>query len=124
MSSGRGVLLAGWKAFGDLGTWVPAAALFVLIIGRNHPWQYLASYSGLILLGGMIGALVALLFPQMPITPADRAVARLRHALTQPFNPALSADRADVGFAHNGGVAPAPEEVARAQVDDGGDPAP
>lgn len=80
---GLGVGVAGLPLFGDLGSWVPTSALFVLIIGDGERVQYPLVYSGLILLGGLIGTLVAVVFPQLPLVPTERATARLRRVLME-----------------------------------------
>lgn len=80
---GVGVLVAGLPLLGDLGAWVPTAALFVLILGGRDPVEYPAVYAGLILFGGLIGTLVTFLLPQVPLTPVERALSRLRTALVE-----------------------------------------
>lgn len=76
-----GTLLAGWRALGSMGSWVPFAALFVLIVGGEHPLRYAAAYGGLTALGAAIGIGVALALPQMPLTPAVIAQEQLREGL-------------------------------------------
>ena len=40
---GVGVVVAAAPLFGSMGSWVPLATLFVLIIGGDHPWRYAAA---------------------------------------------------------------------------------
>lgn len=90
-----GVLVAGLRWLDDLGAWVPTAALFVLILGGREPMHYPATYAGLVLLGGLIGTLVALAFPQLPLTPTERALARLRTALVEQLDQLAAGLEAD-----------------------------
>lgn len=78
---GLGILVAGLPLFGELGSWVPTAALFMLILGGRDPLGYPAAYGGLVLLGGLIGTVVVLLFPQLPLAPTERASVRLRSGM-------------------------------------------
>ncbi|TRW43477.1 FUSC family protein [Georgenia yuyongxinii] len=76
-----GVLLAGWRVLGDMGSWVPTAALFTLIIGGSDPTGYIGAYTGLTLLGALIGVVVNLTFPPLPLAPAQHALTRVRELL-------------------------------------------
>ncbi|MGY1750017.1 hypothetical protein [Modestobacter sp. SYSU DS0511] len=78
---GIGVLLSGWNRLGSARTWVPTAALFVLIFGDRDPLDYVAGYVGLILFGALIGIVVTALLPQLPLAPAQEQLARLRDVL-------------------------------------------
>lgn len=75
-----GVLLAGWRVLGDMGSWLPTSALFVLVIGDADPVGYVSAYVGLTLVGAAIGVGVNALVPPLPLTPADRALGRLADA--------------------------------------------
>lgn len=81
-----GVLVAGMKVLGEMGTWVPTAALFVLVVGDRNPDHYVGAYLGLVLLGGLIGTAVAVAVPQLLLEPADQAVSRLRRLLVQQLS--------------------------------------
>jgi hypothetical protein len=72
-----GVLLSGWRVLGDMGSWLPTSALFVLVIGDADPVGYVSAYVGLTLVGAAIGVGVNALLPPLPLTPADRALGRL-----------------------------------------------
>lgn len=78
---GLGMLVAAAPLFGSMGSWVPFATLFVLIIGGPHPWRYAAAYGGLTALGAALGIAVNLALPQLPLTPAALAQHRLRDKL-------------------------------------------
>ncbi len=58
-----GVLLAGWERLGSARSWVPTAALFVLIIGGRDPVGYVLGYAGLTALGAVVGLAVTAAFP-------------------------------------------------------------
>ena len=63
---------------GSMGGWVPTAALFALVLGSEHPLDYVAAYAGLLAFGALVAVLVNMAVPQVPITPAARAAERLR----------------------------------------------
>ena len=73
-----GTVIAGWRRLGDLGSWVPVSALFVLIVGRTDPADYVLAYLGLTTLGAVVGVLINALFPSLPLTPTGLALRRLR----------------------------------------------
>ncbi|KQS66936.1 hypothetical protein ASG41_11185 [Modestobacter sp. Leaf380] len=81
-----GVLLAGWRALGDSGSWVATAALFTLIIGDRDPFGYVAGYAGLTLLGAAIGLAVTAAFPPLPLAPAQAQLAQLRDLLADQLD--------------------------------------
>ena len=76
-----GTLLAGWWRMGSKADWVPLTALFVLIIGKADPVDYAIGYLGLTSLGALVGVLVNLALPQLPINHAQTTVSRLRDLL-------------------------------------------
>ena len=78
---GVGMRVAGWHRLGAMGSWVPTAALFVLIIGATDPVGFVGAYGGLTLVGATIGVGMTLLFPQLPLPPADKALDDLREVL-------------------------------------------
>ncbi|OMQ13959.1 hypothetical protein A7K94_0220005, partial [Modestobacter sp. VKM Ac-2676] len=78
---GVGVLLSGWHRLGSARSWVPTAALFVLIFGESDPFNYVAAYVGLIVFGTLIGTAVTAVLPQLPLAPAQEQLARLRDVL-------------------------------------------
>ncbi|WP_141014713.1 aromatic acid exporter family protein [Nocardioides sambongensis] len=89
-----GVLVAGWPRLGAMGSWVPFAALFVLIAGAGDPFGYTAAYAGLTALGGLVGVAVTALLPQLPLTPVDQVQHRLRAELADELDRlATSIDR-------------------------------
>ena len=76
-----GTLLAGWRAVGAMASWVPISGLFVLILGQNAPGRYVVAYVGLTALGTLVGIGVNLLFPSLPLTPAQITLRKLRATL-------------------------------------------
>lgn len=81
---GVGILVAGWKWLGGLtgmGSWVPVAALFVLIIGSGEPWHYAAAYVVLTTLGALVAVAINAAWPPLPIDATTSAVGRLRQAI-------------------------------------------
>lgn len=90
-----GVLLSGWRLLGDMGSWVPSAALFVLIIGGSDPVGYISAYVGLTLFGALVGVAVNLVVPPLPLTPAERSLDRLRAATSEHLDALATAVRDD-----------------------------
>ncbi|WP_139228919.1 FUSC family protein [Blastococcus tunisiensis] len=78
---GIGVLLGGWKRLGSGAGWLPTSALFVLLLGDQHPLDYVAGFAGLTLAGALVGLAVVAAFPPLPLTSADAALDRLRRTL-------------------------------------------
>jgi uncharacterized membrane protein YgaE (UPF0421/DUF939 family) len=79
-----GSVIAGFA--GTMASWVPLAALFVLLAGESDPIEYTAAYGGLTALGAVVGVAVNLLFPQLPLTPAALAQERLRAQLADQLD--------------------------------------
>lgn len=78
---GVGVVVAGWKLWGANGSWVPTAALFVLIIGGSNRDTYIFAYIGLTSVGAAIGIAMNALWPPLPLSLAGESVRTLRHTL-------------------------------------------
>ncbi|QDB79243.1 hypothetical protein FE251_07560 [Georgenia wutianyii] len=74
------VVLAGWRLLGSMGSWVPTAALFTLIVGHGEE-MYVGAYAGLTLFGAVIGILVNAVLPPLPLAPAQATIARFRATL-------------------------------------------
>lgn len=81
-----GTILGGWRRIGTMATWVPLSAMYVLIIGRTDPLDYLIAYVGLTSLGALIGIGVNLAVPPLPLGPTQRTVARLRKTLADQLD--------------------------------------
>jgi uncharacterized membrane protein YgaE (UPF0421/DUF939 family) len=77
------VLVGGWSRVGPMSTWVPLAAMFVLVAGADHPLRYTAAYAGLTALGAAVGIGVNMLLPQLPLSPSAIAQDRLRRELAR-----------------------------------------
>ncbi|MEU6137286.1 hypothetical protein [Nocardioides sp. NPDC047086] len=75
---GLGTIAGTWSWLDDTGHWVPTAALFVLIIGTGDPVAFVSAFGGLTLIGAGIGVLMSMLFPQLPLAPAERATGAVR----------------------------------------------
>ena len=118
-----GVLLAGWWRLGTMGSWVPTAALFTLVIGSRDPTGFVGAYTGLTLLGAAIGVAVNLVFPPLPLAPAQLAMARVRGLLVEQLGDlADGLDRdeppdADEWARHRRDLAPALRDMHDAVVD-------
>lgn len=78
---GLGVMVAGWNVWGANGSWVPIAALFVLIIGGAHRDLFIVAYIGLTSAGAIVGIAVNAVLPPLPLTSAGEAVRILRRTL-------------------------------------------
>jgi uncharacterized membrane protein YgaE (UPF0421/DUF939 family) len=78
---GAGVALGSLPGMGAQRSWVPIVALFVLVVGGAHTWDYAVAYVGLTALGALCGVLVNLLLPALRLTEGDEALRRLRTAL-------------------------------------------
>lgn len=74
------VAFAGLPILGAMGGWVPTAAIFTLIIGHGEA-QFIGAYAGLTLFGAIIGIVVNMLVPPLPLAPTRRAVGRMRAVL-------------------------------------------
>ena len=80
---GLALLCVGWRIFGEMGSWTVMSAIFVLILGSGDSGDYIGSYAGLIVVGAAIGIGVNILFPPLPLTPSELALARLRDGLAE-----------------------------------------
>jgi hypothetical protein len=74
-----GVLLGVLPGLGEQRSWVPVVALFVLVVGGQHPGTYALAYVGLTALGALCGALVNLVLPSFAYRHEARALDQLRH---------------------------------------------
>jgi uncharacterized membrane protein YgaE (UPF0421/DUF939 family) len=80
------VLIGAYAPLGTMGSWVPLAAMFVLIAGAGDPMEYAAAYGGLTAFGAVVGVVVNLLLPQLRLTPAAIAQDRLRDELADQLD--------------------------------------
>lgn len=78
---GLGVVIGGWSRLGEMASWVPISALFVLIVGGDDPSYYAAAYLGLTGLGAAAGVVVNGAFPPLPLTSNSLILRRLRSVL-------------------------------------------
>ena len=88
-----GMLVSALPWFGTMASWVPFAALFELIAGAHDPWRYAAAYGGLTAFGALVGVVVNVVLPQLPLTPAVRAQEHPRRRLADQLD--LLADGLD-----------------------------
>lgn len=79
-------LAAGWVTLGEMGSWAVTSALFVLIVGNTDKVGYMGAYAGLVVVGALIGILVNLLFPPLPIVATDVVLDRLKNALADQLD--------------------------------------
>ncbi|WP_460754842.1 aromatic acid exporter family protein [Myceligenerans cantabricum] len=75
------LLCAGWRIFGEMGSWVATSGLFVLILGGAEQIEYTGVFSGLIVLGAAIGVGINLTLPPLPLTPSELMLDHVREAL-------------------------------------------
>ncbi|MDT9593698.1 hypothetical protein RDV89_11510 [Nocardioides zeae] len=90
-----GSLAAAWPRLGTMGSWVPISALFVLMIGGEHPSLYVLGYLGLTTVGAAVGALVNAALPPLPLTSAITAQRSLRSALADQLEGLAEGIRAE-----------------------------
>lgn len=86
-----GTLASRLRWLGESGSWVPIAALFVLILGQGHEERFVLGYLGLTSLGALVGTGVNLAFPPLLLEQTERAQAALRAALVDQLD-ALAGD--------------------------------
>ncbi|HET8602441.1 MAG TPA: hypothetical protein VFM09_00790 [Marmoricola sp.] len=78
---GIGSLVAGWDRLGSMASWVPISAMFVLVIGGQHPQDYVSGYLGLTTLGAGIGIAVEFAFAPLPLSRTGAEMRRVRLTL-------------------------------------------
>lgn len=78
-----GMVISTWRRLGSLGSWVPVAAMFVLLTGSSHLEDYLIGYLGLMTLGAVIGVIANALFAPFPLRRSGQEVRELRDTLAQ-----------------------------------------
>ncbi|GAA3530221.1 hypothetical protein AFL01nite_00200 [Aeromicrobium flavum] len=76
------VSVAGWRPLGVMGGWAPTAALFTLIIGHGEAF-FIGAYGGLTLFGAVVGILINIIAPPLPLAPARQTVGRTRGVLAK-----------------------------------------
>ncbi|MBO0608997.1 FUSC family protein [Myceligenerans salitolerans] len=80
------LLFAGWRALGEMGSWVVTSGLFVLLLGSAHDLEYPLAFAGLLSAGALIGVVLNLIAPPLPLAPSDVALGRLRGALVDQLD--------------------------------------
>ncbi len=80
LAVGLAVLLASARVFGEQRSWVPSAALFVLLLGYSQAEEYSFAYILQMLIGVVIGLLVNFLFPPLYLSEGQRALKAGRQA--------------------------------------------
>lgn len=80
---GVGTILSGWHVLGSMASWVPVSGLFILIIGSGDPRDYVTAYLGLIALGGLVGLVINLMWPLLPLRASHQVQERLRGELAE-----------------------------------------
>lgn len=79
-------LVAGWVTLGEMGSWAVTSALFVLIVGNEDKVGYMGAYAGLVVVGALVGIVINLMFPPLPLVATDVALDRLRNALADQLD--------------------------------------
>lgn len=105
-------LLAGSPWLGAMGSWVPFAAVFTLVVGREDPWHYVAAYAGLTAVGAVVGTAVNLLVPQLPLTRTSRVEAALRREIVRQLKALAEQVRSAEPFPHQS-WAMVPDDLSR-----------
>jgi uncharacterized membrane protein YgaE (UPF0421/DUF939 family) len=80
---GVGSLIGGWPRLGSMASWVPISAMFVLIVGRSDPQQYVTAYLGLTALGAVVGVAANLAFAPLPLSRTGAQVSKVRETLAE-----------------------------------------
>lgn len=76
---GAGVLLAGLRFLGSANSWVPIAAMFVLLVGGGHAEDYSLNYLVNVIFGILVGIVVNYaIAPAVPAGTAKRKLDTLR----------------------------------------------
>jgi hypothetical protein len=104
---GGGVLVGGLRFLGEMRSYVPIVALFVLVIGGRHAWVYALAYVSLTLMGAVIGTAVSLALPALRLTQGRDAVHRLQNLLADQL--------ADLAGGLRQATPPGPEDWRRRQ---------
>ncbi len=81
-----GVLLGALPGLGDMRSWVPVVALFVLVLGGHDAETYATAYVGLTALGAACGVVVNMVVPSMPLRTGQEALDRLKRQLGHQLN--------------------------------------
>ncbi|MGN6250308.1 MAG: FUSC family protein [Marmoricola sp.] len=90
-----GMVVSTWHRLGSMGSWVPVAAMFVLLTGSSHLEDYLIGYLGLMTLGAVVGVVANAIFAPLPLRRSGREVRELRDTLSGQLCDAASALRRD-----------------------------
>lgn len=72
----------GSRWFGAAASWIPITGMFVLVIGGNTPYGYAGAYLGLTSLGTLVGVVVNLAWPPLPLRAEAQALGDVRAALS------------------------------------------
>lgn len=83
---GVGTAIGAWKRLGSMASWVPISALFILIVGGSDPATYVLSYLGLTALGAVVGVLVNLIAPPLPLVATRNLLDSLRDVLAEQLD--------------------------------------
>lgn len=83
---GVGTLLAGWTPLRASASWVPMAAVFVLELGGQEPWEFATAYFALTALGALVGTAVDLAYPALPWRETDDSLRGLRRSLADQLD--------------------------------------
>ncbi|GAA2121368.1 hypothetical protein GCM10009843_15520 [Nocardioides bigeumensis] len=78
-----GTLLGALRRMGEMGSWVPISALFILVLGEGNPAHFVLGYLGITTLGVGVGAATSLALPPLHLIRTRHAQDDLRAALAE-----------------------------------------
>lgn len=92
---GLGTLASAHPWLGTMGSWAPVSALFVLILGGDHPRDFVLGYLGFTTLGAAVGSALNLAFPPLLLSDTRHTQDTLRDDLVDHLR--RMADAVDEG---------------------------
>lgn len=78
---GLGTIVGAWRPIGEMAGWVPIAGLFTLVVGGPDPERYMFAYLGLTAVGAVVGLLVNVIAPPLPLIATRKVQNALREML-------------------------------------------
>ena len=104
-----GMWLTTLDRLGGRGSWVTWSGIFILVVGQSDPVAYGLAYAGLTAVGAIIGILVNMLVPPLPLGASAAAVTRLQSSLADQLD--------DLADGLDGTEPPTPDDWAKRRHD-------